>query len=549
MRTWTKGTTRAALFTASFVAVGAGAISSPLGASADTTSGDYSVLGGNQINAPVSLPINVSGNSVAVVGDAVSHSKGGASVIDSGPRGGSRGQRTSGHESVGGGNQINAPVKAPINVCGNAVAVVGEALANCKGGAKVADGRGQGNGGQRTSGRRSILGGNQVFAPISLPVNVCGNAIAILGGALAGCEGGAKVADGGDQGRDGGQRTSGRGSILGGNQVFAPISVPVNVCGNAVGNAVAGCRGGASVKTPRPRRGAADSTSGWHSVGGGNQIHLPIKAPVNVCGNAAAVLGDAIAGCAGGAGGHAGHGGYEHGGGYGHGHGYRTSHGPVHSAAVTRTLPTLPNQTRALPLSPGAALPTLPELPTQVPAGAPATYSAAQSTLPIDDPTVPPNLPVRPPALPDLPVMAPDGLSRLPVQTEQLTTALPSSGTRRAAVAKDDTIPGLLPAKPKLPVRPPVVPGDARSKALPIPAGDLPELPAVDKVDAPRVGGVHDQLGTARKPVTGLVPMAASDLLTGGVTGGSAYVLVVGALLAAAAAVMSLTRRVRLGRR
>lgn len=44
-----------------------------------------------------------------------------------------------------------------------------------------------------TSGRNGVLSGNQVFAPISIPVNVCGNAIAILGTAIAGCKGGASV--------------------------------------------------------------------------------------------------------------------------------------------------------------------------------------------------------------------------------------------------------------------------------------------------------------------------------------------------------------------
>lgn len=45
--------------------------------------------------------------------------------------------------------------------------------------------------------------------------------------------------------------TSGKGGVLSGNQVVAPISIPVNVCGNAVavlGNAGASCKGGASVK-------------------------------------------------------------------------------------------------------------------------------------------------------------------------------------------------------------------------------------------------------------------------------------------------------------
>jgi hypothetical protein len=44
-----------------------------------------------------------------------------------------------------------------------------------------------------TSGDGSILSGNQIIAPITVPVNVCGNALAILGFAGAGCQGGANV--------------------------------------------------------------------------------------------------------------------------------------------------------------------------------------------------------------------------------------------------------------------------------------------------------------------------------------------------------------------
>lgn len=45
-----------------------------------------------------------------------------------------------------------------------------------------------------TSGDGSILGGNQVFIPINIPVDVCGNAVAVLGIAgSAGCQGGASV--------------------------------------------------------------------------------------------------------------------------------------------------------------------------------------------------------------------------------------------------------------------------------------------------------------------------------------------------------------------
>ena len=101
-----------------------------------------------------------------------------------------------------------------------------------------------------TSGNNSILGGNQVSIPISIPVNICGNAVAILGGAFAACNGGASVSHGSG---GTGSTTSGNGSIGGGNQVSIPISVPVSVCGNSVavlGKAAAQCNGGSSTGRP-----------------------------------------------------------------------------------------------------------------------------------------------------------------------------------------------------------------------------------------------------------------------------------------------------------
>jgi hypothetical protein len=154
---------------------------------------------------------------------------------------------TSGNDSIGGGNQVRAPVSVPVNVCGNAVAVLGHTLAACKGGASVRRDDDGGGAGAMTSGNDSIGGGNQVRAPVSIPVNVCGNAVAVLGGAFAACKGGASV----DSSGGSSSITSGNGSIGGGNQVGVPISVPVNVCGNSVavlGLAASHCEGG----TPPP---------------------------------------------------------------------------------------------------------------------------------------------------------------------------------------------------------------------------------------------------------------------------------------------------------
>ena len=235
MRTWARWTARTVMVTTSFAAAGAGMLG-VANASTHITSGDNSILGGNQINAPVSVPVDVCGNALAILGDAFGACQGGAAVLGGSGHGT---WITSGDNSIGGGNQINAPISVPVDVCGNAAAVLGTALAHCKGGAVVdhtsAPGWGPGNV-HITSGDNSIGGGNQANVPVSVPVNICGNAAAVLGTALAGCKGGAAVihTDGADGGGWGGGWggpgniwiTSGDNSILGGIQINAPISVP-----------------------------------------------------------------------------------------------------------------------------------------------------------------------------------------------------------------------------------------------------------------------------------------------------------------------------------
>jgi ChpA-C len=131
----------------------------------------------------------------------------------------------------------------------------------------------------------SVLSGNQISTPVSIPIDICGNAAALLGIAGASCQGGAIVA----------------GSGAGG-----PIDVVANACGNAVGNAIASCQGGAVVPSLRsatdslaPRRAGLQKAN--LSVGSGNQVSIPVGVPASICGNAVAVLGNSSAGCVGGA--------------------------------------------------------------------------------------------------------------------------------------------------------------------------------------------------------------------------------------------------------
>ncbi|MEU9888052.1 chaplin [Sphaerisporangium sp. NPDC051011] len=284
---------------------GSGASATP-----GTTNGDGSVLGGNQVKAPITAPVNACGNAVSVIGLSDAGCRGGAEVKGGGSGlAGAGGNSTDGRHSVLGGNQVVAPITAPINVCGNAVAVIGRSAAGCRGGATAKVGGGQGAGGNRTSGRGSVIGGNQVVAPITAPINVCGTSVAAIGHAFSGCRGGATVTRGGDGyngpgggGGAGGNSTDGRHSVLGGNQVVAPITAPINVCGNAVGNGAATCPGGVSAPAAGIGGGAGGNrTSGYASVLGGNQVVAPITAPINVCGTSVAVIGRAFSHCAGGA--------------------------------------------------------------------------------------------------------------------------------------------------------------------------------------------------------------------------------------------------------
>jgi hypothetical protein len=563
MRMWAKGTARATLLTASFVALGAGP------ALADVTSGHGSVLGGNQIQAPVSAPIDVSGNAVAVVGRALAGSAGGASVRNNG---GGGGQYTSGRHSVGGGNQVNAPVNVPVNACGNAVAVIGRALAGCEGGAQVHGGGGYG--GQRTSGRHSVLGGNQVNAPISAPINICGNAAALLGDAAAGCEGGSKVTGGGhhgygagygdggyDDGGYGGRHSSGKHSVLGGNQIHAPVNAPVNICGNAVGNAVAGCEGGAQVHGGGGYGG--QRTSGRGSVLGGNQVDAPVSVPVNICGNAVAVLGDATAGCAG----LLPHGGTHASGGRTSGR-HSVGGGNQVTAPVNAPVDVCGNAAAVVGqaygscggdecISPSSApashrLGELPGLPLMASRDGAAPMSTgalpADLQLPVD-PQLPidPQLPVHPRSL-ALPQpldrrSAPASLG-LPGQTLIAPMSAPAGGRPVPGLADvPDLLPGALPAAADLSGR--RMASQSSDESLP----GLPALPiTLPGSEAGAMRPVHDAppVGGPPKRLPPFPPFQATAAESQpGVQGGALVALVIGGLLVASSVVVARVSRLR----
>lgn len=238
------------------------------------------------------------------------------------------------------GNQINLQAQAPIDVCGNAIGVVGNASAGCEGGSWATLG-GDAGPDMNSFGNSGVLSGNQINAQIQAPIDVCGNAVGVFGNTQAGCKGGSWATLGG--GDDANEHSShhynktwnhknkatgthtmkakpimahgteghtlegtnlnsfGNSGIGSGNQVNLGLQVPVDVCGNAigiVGNAQASCEGGA---TATGGTGDVSANSGFNSgILSGNQVNGLVQIPVNVCGNAIGLFGNVQAGCKGG---------------------------------------------------------------------------------------------------------------------------------------------------------------------------------------------------------------------------------------------------------
>ncbi|MBT2386440.1 chaplin [Streptomyces sp. ISL-11] len=91
---------------------------------------------------------------------------------------------------VASGNTVQVPVSIPVNACGNTVNVVG-ALNPASGNRCVNGSSGHGHGGHGHTGGSGAYGsshnspgvvaGNTVQAPVSVPVNACGNSVNVVG--------------------------------------------------------------------------------------------------------------------------------------------------------------------------------------------------------------------------------------------------------------------------------------------------------------------------------------------------------------------------------
>jgi hypothetical protein len=196
------------------------------------TTGESGILSGNQTAVDARAPINVSGNQVTVVGqDNVVEAAGGSSTA--GGSAGSGSPTTSGAHGIGSGNQTAVDARAPINVSGNQVTVVGQDNhVSSLGGTATGPGATGSTGGATTSGEHGLLSGNQTGVGVTVPIGVSGNQVTVIGQDNTLSSVGGSTAPTGSTGP--GQTTTGAGGIGSGNQTPVSVQVPVDASGNQV---------------------------------------------------------------------------------------------------------------------------------------------------------------------------------------------------------------------------------------------------------------------------------------------------------------------------
>jgi trimeric autotransporter adhesin len=243
---------------------------------------------GNHIRADVVAPVDVSGNAVAVLGKAETTN------VSSQTYGDYRYVVTSGRGGFASGNAVDADWAAPVQATNNAVAVFGKASTR-----GVSSQEAYASGDVVADGTHSVAGGNVVAPQFATPVQADGNAVA--GGGIADTYSAADTTA-----TSGGfVLTSGEDSLGGGNAVPVPAAVPVKANGNAVmglGKSVTDEQSSANATAGTTRAGKYGvptyvETSGDPALAAGNIVDPSASGPVLLCGNAGGVSGIAAATC------------------------------------------------------------------------------------------------------------------------------------------------------------------------------------------------------------------------------------------------------------
>lgn len=175
------------------------------------------------------------------------------------------------------GNKIDGDVTVPIQICGNALGVGGDAVvdgADC-------DQSYENHEDTATDGENSGLAGNAVVLDWAAPVQIAGNAGGVLGG--SGYASGTAEQDISETGNI---STNGAGSGASGNVAAGQFATPVQVTGNAASWILSNAYSDFDAET-EAESGGWITTDGEGGSGSGNVVGAPIALPVKFNGNAA----------------------------------------------------------------------------------------------------------------------------------------------------------------------------------------------------------------------------------------------------------------------
>jgi hypothetical protein len=250
MHKWTVRAARVALVAAAITAAGTGV------ANADNTTGDHSILGGDQIHIPIIAPIGLFGNHVNLLSTVVPAS-------------------TARYAHV----QMDDSDPAPqVDICGNAISSAhGIGTAACKGQAQ--------------------LGGNSDAAPAPAAWSAAetpGNPSIGAPTTSIGAPGSPVAAPAGAQ------SAAPEAPAAPAAPVAAPAAAPAEAPAAPPAEAQPPAAPPVAAPIAAPEAPPAEmSTSGNNGVLSGNQVKAPVHAPIRICGNAGALGGMATAACEG----------------------------------------------------------------------------------------------------------------------------------------------------------------------------------------------------------------------------------------------------------
>jgi LPXTG-motif cell wall-anchored protein len=247
------------------------------------------ILSGNIVQAPVNVPVDLCGNS-AVAGGIKSGAPGADCSPAAGPAGGALPpgasatavQLNSG--GIGSGSIVQAPISVPLTGCDNHAGLV--EIKDATGSATSCM---QNSGGSFAAGASvdsgGVASGLSAQAPVDAPVQLCGDTAVV--GSVRNAEPDSPALCGEMPGEGGAHSisvTAGNGGIVTGDTVAVPIAVPVQGCGDTVEGvalkstqAGAICSAGTSAST-------VTTTTDSGGIGSAAAVGVPGAAPVLICG-------------------------------------------------------------------------------------------------------------------------------------------------------------------------------------------------------------------------------------------------------------------------